>query len=511
MISLEKIKNLQNQKLGFFRFKKFDEDTYLITNDVGKYSFLSKEDFWTFLTWELTDSEKIAELTSKKFLKNDTYEADSAVSFRKKNNFLNFWPTLHIVVTTLRCNHKCQYCHAAVAPMTAKEMDMTQDTAQKVVDTIFYTSALDITIEFQGGESLVNWDIVKFIVEYAEVKAYHLWKNVTFALVSNLTLMDDEKFDYIVNHNIHISTSLDGDEDTHNFNRTFKDWNSFEKVTHWIKKINEKYSALDAEIPDVEWKVLRKVWALLTVTKKTLSRHKEVIDTYVGLWLDAIFLRPLNPYGFAAAEIEKLGYTDDEFIEYYRKSMDYIIEINKKGTLMRENLSAMYLIKILTDSDPNYLDERSPCWACIWQVAYNYDGKIYSCDEWRMLARMWDQNFFMADVHTTSSEKHPGYDTYKAMITSETTKVMVQASTLDGLPWYNDSVYKPYIWVCPIHSYKTSWNLIPNYSIDHKRKIDYAILDYIFEKIRDPEVKEIFEKWIRWPWAEQIQSQCDII
>jgi hypothetical protein len=31
------------------------------------------------------------------------------------------------------------------------------------------------------------------------------------------------------------------------------------------------------------------------------------------------------------------------------------------------------------------------------------------------------------------------------MIESETTKIMVQASTLDGLPGYNDSVYKPYI------------------------------------------------------------------
>jgi hypothetical protein len=31
------------------------------------------------------------------------------------------------------------------------------------------------------------------------------------------------------------------------------------------------------------------------------------------------------------------------------------------------------------------------------------------------------------------------------MIESETTKVMVQASTLDGLPGYNESVYKTYV------------------------------------------------------------------
>ena len=54
-----------------------------------------------------------------------------------------------MIVTTLRCNHKCQYCHAAVAPMTAKNLDMTRETAEKVVDTIFYTSAPGLTIEFQ--------------------------------------------------------------------------------------------------------------------------------------------------------------------------------------------------------------------------------------------------------------------------------------------------------------------------------------------------------------------------
>jgi hypothetical protein len=34
--------------------------------------------------------------------------------------------------------------------MSAKEFDMTQDTAKKVVDAIFYTNAPDICIEFQG-------------------------------------------------------------------------------------------------------------------------------------------------------------------------------------------------------------------------------------------------------------------------------------------------------------------------------------------------------------------------
>lgn len=495
MFNLEALQSFKNSNLWFFRFKKFDETTYLITNDIGKYSYLTKDEFSLFISWKITSWEKFNELFEKNFIKWNDYEMDMALAFAKKNKFLAYGPNLHIIVTTLRCNHKCQYCHAAVAPMSAKDMDMTEETAKKVVDTIFFTSNPTITIEFQWWESLVNWDIVKYIVEYAESRAIYLKKNLTFALVTNLTLMDEEKLDYLIHHNIHISTSLDGDEETHNFNRTFKEGNSFEKVTYWIKKINEEYKK--------RW-IRTKVWALLTVTKKTLNRYKEVIDTYVSLWLDGIFLRPLNPYWFAAVELEKLGYEPLEFIEFYKKSLEYILELNKKWIIFKEALSWIFLSKILTEKDPNFLDERSPCWACIWQVAYNYDGKIYSCDEWRMLGRMWDDNFLMTEITDVWSE------TYKNMIESETTKIMVQASTLDWLPWYNDSVYKPYIWVCPIHSYKLSWNIIPIYAKDHKKILDYAVLDYLFNKIKVAEDKKVFEKWL-WMENNLVTSQCESI
>lgn len=494
MLNLENINKLRSDKIWFFRFKKFD-DKYLITNDIWKYSFLTNDEFNLFISWNLESWEKFEELKAKNFIKNNDYEKEMAVKFAQKNQFLWFWPTLHIIVTTLRCNHKCQYCHAAVAPMTAKDMDMSLDTAKKVVDTIFYTSSNNLTIEFQGWESLVNWDVVKYVVEYARTKALHLQKNVTFALVTNLTLMDEEKLAFLLDNWVQISTSLDGDEETHNFNRTFKDWNSFENVTYWIKRINEEY---------VKRWIDTKVWALLTVTKKTLPKYKEVIDTYVNLGLDWIFLRPLNPYGFAASDLEKLWYSSDEFIEFYKKSLDYILEINKKWVNFKEMLSSIYLMKTFKENDPNYLDDRSPCGACIWQVAYNYDWKIYSCDEGRMLWRMSDDNFLMTPMLESWEE------TYKAMINSDTTKIMVQSSTLDWLPGYNESVYKPFIWVCPIHSYKTSWNLIPNFAKDHKKHIDFAVLDNIFSKLQNKDDLEVFLSWSALAfWEKAVISQCD--
>lgn len=49
MLNLENIQNADTEKLGFFRFKKFDETSYLITNDAGKYEFLSNAEFEKFI------------------------------------------------------------------------------------------------------------------------------------------------------------------------------------------------------------------------------------------------------------------------------------------------------------------------------------------------------------------------------------------------------------------------------------------------------------------------------
>lgn len=487
MLNIDKIKQINTEKLWFFRFKKFDENSYLITNDTWKYNFLNKDEFKKFISGEVISEELNEKLLSNWFLKNEKYEDNQILDLVKKNSFLAYWPSLHIIVVTLRCNHKCRYCHAAAASDTASNFDMTIPMAQKVVDTIFFTSSPSLTIEFQWWEPLLNWDVIKYIVEYAEEKSQYLKKEIKFALVTNLTLMDEEKLEYILNHNINISTSLDWDEELHNYNRTFTSGNSFQKVIYWINRINKLYE--EKQILDNSNTPI-KIWALLTVTKKSLKKHKEIINTYISLGLNWIFLRPLNPYWFASVDTDELSYTNDEFMEFFRNAMDYIIELNKSSEKFLEMLSLIYLWKILWEYDPNYLDIRNPCGAWIWQVAYNYDWKIYSCDEWRMLGRMWDDNFLLTSIWEDAEE------TYKNIIDSDTTKVLVQASTLDWLAWYNDDVYKPYLWVCPINSYKMNGNLFPNYKVDKKRDLDVRILDYIFEKLRDSENKSIFESWL---------------
>jgi sulfatase maturation enzyme AslB (radical SAM superfamily) len=292
--------------------------------------------------------------------------------------------------------------------------------------------------------------------------------------------MTEEKLKWLLDKWVDICTSLDGDEITHNHNRSGYEGNSFEKVTYWLKRVDEEKKKRDM------WGV----WALLTVTKETLPRNRKIIDTYIELGISGIFLRWLNPYGFAASDIETLAYEKEQWIDFFKDSLDYIIELNKKGTRFTEYMTVIYLQKIFNSYDPNFMDIRSPSGIAIWWVAYNYDGKVYASDESRMLGRMGMEDFLMTEMKETWE------DTYRAMINSDITKIAVQSSCLDGLPGYNDHVYKPYLWVDIIHNFKLTGSVYQPLSKDDKVQMKIAILDYIFEKLRDPQDSAILKSWI---------------
>lgn len=220
--------------------------------------------------------EKYDVLEKKGFIKSDKYLEKMTGSVSQKNHFVGTGPTLHMIVPTLRCNHKCKYCHAAVAPITAKGFDMDEETAKKIVDTIFYTNSGAFTIEFQGGEALVNYPMVQFVVSYAKILAGYFKKDVSFVMVSNLTLMTEEKLAWLLDNGVDICTSLDGDKITHNHNRAGYDGDSFKDVTYWLKRVDE----------EKQKRGMGRVGALLTVTKETLPKYKEIIDTYTELGLE---------------------------------------------------------------------------------------------------------------------------------------------------------------------------------------------------------------------------------
>ncbi|MBD89197.1 MAG: His-Xaa-Ser system radical SAM maturase HxsB [Deltaproteobacteria bacterium] len=455
----------------------------LVTNDLGDYAFLELEEFTRFIQGELTPGEPLYErLAERNFIAEKVDVAAQARRFARKKGFLAYGPTLHAFVLTERCNHGCQYCHSSVVGMGRMDTDMPISTAEKAVDMAFQTTAPWFTIEFQGGEPTANWDTLSHVVKYGQEKNKLAGKELSFALVTNFSLMTDERLDFLIKNKVQICCSLDGPEDLHNKIRIYKSGNSYEITTGWIAKVNRRYEELGLDTS------LYRVEALPTITKDSLHRYEEIVDTYIRHGCRAIFLRKLDPFGFAASTYKKLGYTMDDYIEFYRKAVDYILELNKQGVEVMERHAAIMLNKIMADEEPNYLDLRTPGGAVIGQVGYHPDGSVYSSDEGRFVAAMGDEIFKIGNVHEAS---------YTDLFTQDTVKALLLASTNQSQPGCDSCTYKPYCGLQPEYNYKTQGSIQGRMADSTWCKKHKTIFDYLMEKLEraDPEEMEIFRRW----------------
>lgn len=467
-----------------FRFGHFDAEEYLLTNDVGEYIFLKNDDFEKFINYELDlKSDIFMNISSKQIATTDKIEDVVnmlATKFRTKKSILRDFTSLHMVVPTLRCNSSCIYCQVKRHESTDHSADMTKKTAKNIVKCIFESPSPCIKIEFQGGDPSTDFDMVKYIIEEAEWQNLFKKKDLSFIICTNLTLLDEEKVKYLKKHKCGISTSLDGPKDLHDTNRPLQD------------------KALDHhEIFEKNLKMIRRVWndpeivsALMTTSKYSLGRYKEIVDEYVRLGFNNIFLRALNPYGFAKEYHSKIAYPVDDFIENFKEGLDYIIELNRKGTFFIEGYAELLLRRILTPFATGFVDLQSPAGVGIAGAIYDYDGSVYVADEGRMMARFKNYYFRLGNVNT---------NTHQEMFNGKQLHDIINGACNECLPGCSDCVFQPYCGADPVRNMSEQGDIIGHRPTNEMCKRNKAIIHYLFELLKknDPEINRIFWSWIK--------------
>ncbi len=468
-----------------FNIRRFD-DFGFVSNDLGESAFLAPADARRLMAGEPpADAATAEKLRAKGFLaggiSNDAY----AERYWSRRAHVNHGPILHGLVLTERCNLGCQYCHSSVVGMDRTDTDMTAAVAEQCVDFALQTTSPALTIEFQGGEPLVNWPVLRHVVEYAQAANAARKKLLSFSLVTNMTLMDEEKLEFLVANRVQICTSIDGPADLHDRVRIMKGsrgGSSFEHASKWVRRVNERYRelGLDSNLYHAE--------ALPTITRHSLSRWKDIIDTYVDLGCRAVFLRVLDPFGFAAITNRTLGYSIDEFLEFYERAFDYICTLNAQGIQIMERLAAIMLTKMLCGYDPNYLDLRSPGGCVVGQLGYHPNGDIYSSDEGRMVAAMGDPFFRLGNVADTS---------YGELMASDSARALVLASTNDQQPGCASCAYKPFCGQQPEYNYVTQGSIQGRMLESTWCRKHMGIFDLLVRRLRNAndDERQMFERW----------------
>jgi len=123
--------------------------------------------------------------------------------------------------------------------MNRSKYDMTPESAHAALDWVFRSPSRYLKIEFQGGEPLLNIELIKEITEEAKRRAAASQKDVEFVVATNLSFLSDDILAFLKTYNIGVSTSLDGPAFIHNANRPRPGNDAYETTVRGIARARE--------------------------------------------------------------------------------------------------------------------------------------------------------------------------------------------------------------------------------------------------------------------------------
>ncbi len=458
-----------------FTFELLPGGDYFLSGLAGDFAFISSNDFNALVSDRLMpENRAFIELESKKIITTGSKAARmmTASGLLSRKAFTFSGPRLHIVVMTRGCNCQCDYCHASSYAPGEKAPQMTMEVAAATARTIMSSPSREITVEFQGGEPVLAWDTIRFMVDYIRLLNVKAGKSISFVLCTNLLFLDNEMITYIAKRGIEVSTSLDGPADLHNLHRHMPDGNAHDLFMNNLRILESKTG--------------KKSSPLLTVTRDNLRELRKVVDHYLECERNGIFIRPLNPFGRAALN-STLGYTVEEFTDAYIDALEYILEINQNGREFREFLIALFLKRIYLPFDDGFVDLKFPAGAGLSVLVYDVNGDVYPSDEARMMAVTGDTRLVMGNVQLMSGE---------AIRNSPVAKSILISSIPSLLPGCTSCPYSPYCGVDPIKAYSETGDFAQFAETGECRK-NRAILRWLFNKLRnaDDQLEHILMGW----------------
>jgi His-Xaa-Ser system radical SAM maturase HxsB len=460
-----------------FRFERLN-GSVLLTNMVGEHVFVEPENFELLTRGELSlDSPTLRRLRGKHIVRLVGEELPVellALKTRTRYWRLSEFTALHMFVVSLRCEHSCPYCQVSRQSADKALYDMTEETAVRALEMTFRSPSPHIKIEFQGGEPLLNFPLIEFIVDRANELNQVEQRRLTFVIASNLALLDDKIIAFCRVHNVQLSTSLDGPADLHNRNRPRPGGDSWERAVDGIRRVREELGT-------------DSISALMTTTAASLERPEEIIDTYLEQGLREVFLRPLSPYGFAVKTKIHAAYDVDRWLSFYKRGLEYILVLNDRGIDIRERYASIVLKKMLTNGDPRYVDLASPAGIGIAALAYNYNGDVYASDEGRMLAEMNDTTFLLGNVHA---------DTYEEILLSDALLTPLEESFTGSVPMCSDCAFESWCGADPVFHHATQQDSVGHkaWSAFHRRNSGmFKLLLGRYES--DARARQLFRAW----------------
>ena len=122
------------------------------------------------------------------------------------------------------CNLACRYCFAEEGEYHGRRALMSYEVGKKALDFLIANSGnrRNLEVDFFGGEPLMNWDVVKRLVEYGRSQEEAHNKKFRFTITTNGVLLNDEIMDFCNKEMSNVVLSLDGRPEVNDYMRPFR-------------------------------------------------------------------------------------------------------------------------------------------------------------------------------------------------------------------------------------------------------------------------------------------------
>ena len=146
---------------------------------------------------------------------------------------------LHVAHT---CNLNCSYCFASQGKYHGDRAVMSFEVGKQALDFLIAHSGSrhNLEVDFFGGEPLMNFDVVRRLVDYARSIEKEHGKHFRFTLTTNGLLIDDDVIDFANREMSNVVLSLDGRKEVHDRYRVDYAGNgSWERIVPKFQKLVE--------------------------------------------------------------------------------------------------------------------------------------------------------------------------------------------------------------------------------------------------------------------------------
>lgn len=280
------------------------------------------------------------------------------------------------------CNIRCKYCFASQGDFKGQRTLMSAETGKKAIDFLIENSGSrrNLEVDFFGGEPLMNFEVVKEVVDYGRQRELETGKNIRFTMTTNAVLLDEENMNYI-NENMHnVVLSIDGREKVNDKMRyTINGQGTYEIILPKLKRM-------------VELRNHQNYYVRGTFTRHNLDFSRDVLhladEGFLNISVEPVVAAPEHDYAISREDLLVV------FAHYEILADEYI---NRKRADKGFNF---FHFMIDLNQGPCVIKRITGCGAGAEYLAVTPEGELYPCHQF-----VGNEDFRLGSVEDNTLDK----------------------------------------------------------------------------------------------------------